>query len=127
VEWKERVFVHPTVPNAELLSRIAEHDIGLALETDQIPSRDLTVTNKLFQYMQAGIAVIATSTPGQREIFASAPRIGALGANGNAGELASAIEHLVADPARLAAAKTASLEAAREMYCWERQAGTVVE
>src|SRR5262249_27463430 len=49
--WRERIYIHPTVPNAELLSRIAEHDVGLALETASIRSRDLTITNKLFQYL----------------------------------------------------------------------------
>ncbi len=50
--WRDRLFIHSTVPNAELLSRIAEHDIGLALECTDIPSRNLTITNKLGQYLQ---------------------------------------------------------------------------
>ena len=45
-EQREQLIVHATVPNGELLSRIAEHDIGLALESRDCPSRDLTVTNK---------------------------------------------------------------------------------
>jgi glycosyltransferase involved in cell wall biosynthesis len=52
--FRERVTVLPPVSNAELLSRIAEHDIGLALESAKIESRDLCVSNKIFQYLQAG-------------------------------------------------------------------------
>jgi len=42
-----------------LLSRIAEHDIGFAGEMKHCRSRDLTVTNKILQYLLAGIAVVA--------------------------------------------------------------------
>ena len=71
--WRDRVFIHPTVSNEELLSRIAEHDIGLALEIPYCRNKELTVSNKLFQYLQAGLAVIATDTAGQREVFARRP------------------------------------------------------
>ncbi|HEY9647064.1 MAG TPA: glycosyltransferase, partial [Chroococcidiopsis sp.] len=77
-EWRSRLFIHPTVPNGELPARIAEHDIGLALELTDPPSRNLTVTNKLFQYLQAGLAVIATDTAGQREILSQCPAAGRL-------------------------------------------------
>jgi len=45
--------------------------IGLALEESAIPCRDMTVTNKVFQYMQAGLGIFATSTKGQREVLDS--------------------------------------------------------
>ncbi|PON16127.1 hypothetical protein C2W62_20105, partial [Candidatus Entotheonella serta] len=66
------MVVHTTLPNRELLSRIAEHDIGLALEQCDCPSRDLTITNKLFQYLLGGLALIATQTQGQAEAIAKA-------------------------------------------------------
>ena len=44
------MFVHPVVHNDELLSRIAEHDIGFAGEMKYCQSRDLTVTNKIFTF-----------------------------------------------------------------------------
>jgi glycosyltransferase involved in cell wall biosynthesis len=64
---RQRLTVHGLVENEELLSRIAEHDIGYAGELQEPPSRDLTITNKLFQYLQAGLAVVASDTAGQRE------------------------------------------------------------
>ena len=44
---RERVFIHDTVPNAALLSRISEHDIGLALETSTRASRNLSITKSV--------------------------------------------------------------------------------
>jgi glycosyltransferase involved in cell wall biosynthesis len=64
---KERVKVHRQVENEELPSRIAEHDIGFAGELPEPLSRNLTITNKFFQYLQAGLAVVASDTAGQIE------------------------------------------------------------
>jgi len=54
------------VDGDDLLSRIAEHDIGFAGEMPHCRSRDLTVTNKILQYLLAGLAVVASGTAGQR-------------------------------------------------------------
>lgn len=119
--WKERVFIHPTVSNSELLSRIAEHDVGLALEVNNIPSRNLTVTNKLFQYLQAGLAVIATDTAGQREILTQCPDVGNLIASDDTHALAQAVESLISNQEKLSRAKLAAKKFADETFCWERQ------
>ncbi len=126
-DWRDRIFIHPTVPNGELLSRIAEHDIGLALEYTDIPSRNLTVTNKLFQYLQAGLAVIATDTAGQREIFSQEPAIGRLIPNNDPVALAQVLKDLLCDSEKLAAAKAASLQAAKERFCWEEQTKVLLQ
>jgi glycosyltransferase involved in cell wall biosynthesis len=119
--WRERVYIHTTVPNAELLSRIAEHDIGLALEIPHCLSRQYTISNKLFQYLQAGLAVIATDTVGQREILSQYPEVGSLIPCQNPQALAIAIEDLLANPQKLIQAKTAAMEAAYNNLCWESQ------
>lgn len=120
--WRQRVFIHSTVPNAELLSRIAEHDIGLALESPYCRNKQLTISNKLFQYLPAGLAVIATDTAGQREVFTRYPEIGALIPADDPRALAQAIEELLMnDRTKLSIARAAALKAAEEEFCWERQ------
>jgi glycosyltransferase involved in cell wall biosynthesis len=126
-EWRDRLFIHPTVPNAELVARIAEHDIGLALERTDIPSRNLTVTNKLFQYLQAGLAVIATDTVGQQEILSQQPASSRLIPNNDPVALAQALKDLLCDSEKLTAAKAASLQAAKEQFCWEKQAEILLQ
>jgi glycosyltransferase involved in cell wall biosynthesis len=120
-EWRSRLFIHPTVSNDELPACIAQHDIGLALEQSDPPSRNLTITNKLFQYMQAGLAIIATDTAGQREVFAQCPTIGRLIAADDANALAQAIESLVLHPSTLQAAQAAALQAAQTHFDWATQ------
>lgn len=121
-QWRNRIFIHSTVPNAELLSRISEHDIGLGLEVPHCLNRQFTITNKLFQYLQAGLAVIATNTAGQREVFAQAPGIGQLISSNDHIALAQSLNTLLNDPKKLNTAKANSLEAAQNLFSWEQQA-----
>lgn len=124
--WRERVFFHPVVPNEQLLSRIAEHDIGVSLDPCIPPSRDVTVTNKLLQYMQGGLAIVASSTSGQREVAAMAPAAIDLYRPGDAPGLARSLSNLLSDRGALADAKRASIEAARTFFCWEKASPLLV-
>ena len=123
---RARVTLLPLVSGAELLSRIAEHDVGLALETNSIPSRDLSISNKLFQYLQAGLAVIATNTRGQREVLQPCGEAATLLPQSSARLLAEKIDLFAAQPELLAQARPAALRAAKA-FCWERQKETLVQ
>ncbi|OUC11905.1 MAG: glycosyl transferase family 1 [Alkalinema sp. CACIAM 70d] len=124
--WHDRLLIHETVANSVLPWRIAEHDIGLALETTTIPSRNLTVTNKLFQYLQAGLAVIATDTAGQREVLQAHPQAGQLIPSDDPIALAQAINTWAQQPEQLAIAKRAAIQAGRAID-WETQAPKLVQ
>jgi glycosyltransferase involved in cell wall biosynthesis len=123
--WKALVHVHPLVANDELPSRIAEHDIGLALEQRTPPNHDLTVSNKLFQYMQAGLGIVASDTQGQREIAAGAVGIRVYPC-GDARALAQAIDAWAADPAALGRARDSNRHAAATRFSWEAIAPALV-
>jgi glycosyltransferase involved in cell wall biosynthesis len=125
-ECRERVAVLPLVPSHELLSRIAEHDIGFALESPEIPSRDLCASNKLFHYLQAGLAVIATDTQGQAEVLRQCGEAGVLLPETTSPALARAINRYLSDPALLARAKRAALAAAEDILAWEHQKEKIV-
>jgi glycosyltransferase involved in cell wall biosynthesis len=124
--WRQRVVIHDVVSNAELLSRISEHDIGLATEIPGIRNKDLTVSNKILHYLLAGLAVVATETAGQREVAAQAPGGILLYQSGNAGALAALLNRLLASRDALAMAKRRSLDAAERTFCWEVQENTLL-
>jgi hypothetical protein len=119
--WRGRIMVHGLVSNAELLSRIAEHDIGFAGEIPIIRSRDLTVTNKILYYLLAGIAVVASETAGQREVAAQSLGSVFLYTSGDASNLATRLNVLLGSADELKHAKSSALEAAQRTFCWERQ------
>jgi glycosyltransferase involved in cell wall biosynthesis len=125
--WRGRIRVHGLVSNAELLSRIAEHDIGFAGETPLIRSRDLTVTNKILYYLRAGLAVVASETAGQREVAGQAPGGVLLYPSGDASALAARLDVLLGSADILSQAKAAALDAAERTFCWERQEEALLE
>ncbi len=118
--WRQRIVLHPTVHNSELLPRIASHDIGLALESGATRGRDLTVAKKTFHYMLAGLAVVASDTTGHQEIADSTLGAIKLVPPDNPGALAAAIDSWLAFPEHLKLARKAAVRATKELYCWER-------
>ena len=123
---KTSLHFHGPVRPVELLSRAAEHDIGLALETDETLNRRLAVTNKQFLYLIAGIAIAASDIPGQRSIMETCPAAGVMYRPGDFRQLAAQLQMWIKDPGKLTAAKTASLEAARTRWNWEHESEQLV-
>jgi glycosyltransferase involved in cell wall biosynthesis len=126
-EWRGRIIAHELVPNAELLSRIAEHDIGFAGETPLIRNKDLTVSNKILHYLLAGLAVVASETAGHREVAEQAPCAVFLYPSGDAAALAARLNSLLESADTLRQAKAAALDAAERRFCWERQEKALLE
>lgn len=124
--WRARVHVHPIVSNDELLSRIAEHDIGLSLDPQAPQNRNVTVTNKILQYAQAGLAIVASSTLGHREVASQIPDGVSLYTPGRPEALAQRLNDLLGSADGLARAKRATLLAAQEIFCWEKMAPRMV-
>lgn len=113
------LFFHQTVPETELAAKIAGFDIGLAIELMAPPSRNYTVTNKFFQYLQSGLPVIATETEGQKEVFNKFKPGFMLPQKPNATQV-KALAAWLNDPSALQeAAKVA--KAAALVYSWENE------
>jgi len=126
--WRQRVFIHPLVSNAELLSRIAEHDIGFAGEQKNISrNRDLTVTNKILHYLLGGLAVLASDTAGQKETAAKASGAVRVYRSGDAASLAQELNALLGSTELLRTSKTAALATAEKEFCWELQTPVLVQ
>jgi glycosyltransferase involved in cell wall biosynthesis len=127
VQRRADVTLLPLVPPAELPAVIARHDIGLALEDPAIPSRDLTITNKILQYLNAGLAVVASETAGQREVLARSPDAGVMAVTSSPAVFAATLDSLLAGSAALQTRQRAARRLAEETYCWEREAPRLVQ
>lgn len=113
------VFFHAPVPAGELAGKIADFDIGLALEETHPRSRDLTITNKFFQYIQSGLPVIATATSGQVEIF-SKHKPGFLVDDYDSPGLLKRLESWLQNTAELKSARDSGIALAHE-YCGNKE------
>lgn len=111
----------PLVTPEQLPDKLAEFDIGLALEPRWPLNRNITITNKILQYLNAGLAVIATDTAGQKEVMAAAPDCGLLITAHETTEYAQKLDALLGDHARLRTTQLAARAAAEREFCWERE------
>jgi glycosyltransferase involved in cell wall biosynthesis len=60
---QDRVAFLPSVPLEELLAHTAEADVGVTLLQDTCENHRLALPNKLFEYIAAGIPVVASALP----------------------------------------------------------------
>jgi hypothetical protein len=127
ISLRHKIFLHDLVPNEDLAERIAEHDIGFAGEVATIRSRDLTATNKIFQYLQSGLAVVASDTAGQREVAALAGAAVRTYRGGDCNDLRCVLEEWLHSPENLRAAKVTAGNVAAEQLNWDKEKGRFIE
>lgn len=96
-----RVQIKPPFAPGEAVKEAALHDVGLCLERGGIRNHELTVSNKLFDYMMAGLAVVVSDLPGLAAVVREAG-VGGLFRPGDVESLASVVKDLYMDRDRLA-------------------------
>lgn len=124
---RSRVCIEPIVPPEQLSCVVAKCDIGLAPEPPSCGNKALTIANKIFQYMQCGLSVVASDTPGQREILTAFPQGGCLYSSGDACSLADILNYWLNDPGRLKASKQTVASEANQRFAYERQAKILLD
>ena len=121
-----RLNVHGLVENGELLSRIAEHDIGFCGEPKEPANKNVTISNKLFQYLQAGLAVVASNTAGQKEAASEAGGGVGIYPSGDTDELKRILHSLIGKPGNMAEGREQAWNAGARL-CWENERTKLVE
>jgi glycosyltransferase involved in cell wall biosynthesis len=114
------VFHSPIGPD-EIIRFASKFDIGLAMEHPTPYNRDICLTNKIFTYMQAGLAVIASNTIAQRALMGQYPETGKIYKSGNIQSLANAISNYADNRNELYSARKASYDIACEKLNWEKE------
>lgn len=114
-----RMFLLPQIDHDLLIESMEGFDVGLALERVDRLGVALTVANKIFSYMLAGLAVAATDTPGQREVMDRLGDSGFVYPPGETHLLSEGLQEWFDDREKLLDAKMSSWISAREKYCWD--------
>lgn len=115
----KQLFFHDQVDHENLIREMDVFDVGLALERPENANYSRTVTNKVFSYLLAGLAIAATDTPGQREILDQIPSAGFVYPAHNPRALADALQVWLVDHNALRAAQQAAWDVARQRFCWD--------
>lgn len=120
----DRVTFVEAVPMVELVPRAAEHEVGL-LPFENRFGYHLALPNKLFEYMAAGLAILATDLPELTRVIdeSGCGRT----CDGSVERLAEAIEAMAADRSLVAEQRRRSHEAAVRRYNWPAQEHTLLE
>jgi glycosyltransferase involved in cell wall biosynthesis len=124
---RSRVNIEPKVPPDELSSAVAKNDIGLAPEQPSCRNKVLTVSNKMFQYLQSGLLVAASDTLGQREVLNAFPQGGRLYFPGDPDSLARVLNSWLLDPLQIRGSKDLVSREANERFGYELQAQRLLE
>jgi glycosyltransferase involved in cell wall biosynthesis len=121
---ENRVYFIPTVSLADLPSYTASADIGVQPIENTCLNHLSTDSNKLFEYMMAGLPVVASSLPEIRTLV-SEHELGLLVEPGSISELAFAICRLVGnDDLRHKFEKNAAI--ASQHLNWDEQEGALL-
>lgn len=121
----QRVRFIPTVPLAELPSYTASADIGVQPIENTCLNHFTTDSNKLFEYVQAGLAVVASDLPEIRRVVVEHD-LGLLVPPGDTEALASALRRLVED-VQLRGHYAACSRKAAAILNWESQEHLLLE
>lgn len=111
----ERVHLLPPVPADQVVRHLAGADIGL-IPIKRFPSHDVALTNKLFEYLHAGLPVVVSDCTAQKQ-FVRQEDIGAVHVTEDAEDLALAVLTVLDDLDRYR--ERARRPGLRRQYSWQ--------
>jgi glycosyltransferase involved in cell wall biosynthesis len=119
----DRLRLLPMAPPEEMVRLAAAYDLGLSLETNATENRRLCLTNKIFTYLLAGVPVLLSDTPAQRQLAPELGEAAALVPLSDPLAVATAVDRLAG---RLDQARAEALRLGRERYNWEVEKGALL-
>lgn len=114
-----KVVVHLPVPPDDLIQIAAEYDVGLALEPGRDANNKMALSNKIFVYLLAGNAVVATATKAQRLLMADIPDVGFCYEPGDVDALARCLKRWYEDRNALDRARRQAWDWGSRRYNWD--------
>jgi glycosyltransferase involved in cell wall biosynthesis len=122
----ERVTVLDAVPPGGVLEGLRGFDVGVIFDRPLTRNSELSLPNKLFEYLMAGLAVVVPRLPGLARLVEE-DGVGLTFEPGEPRSLGAALETLAADRQRLADLRASARRAAVERYNAEAQAERLAE
>jgi glycosyltransferase involved in cell wall biosynthesis len=122
---KGRVFFHAAVPQGALLGLTAAAEAGVIPYQSTCLNNHYCTPNKLFEFIAAGLPILATDLPEIRRIV-EGHGIGLVGDTSSPRKLAALMDDFFSDTQRLAAWK-ARAAVARQSICWEQEEKKLAE
>jgi glycosyltransferase involved in cell wall biosynthesis len=125
-EGADSIVFMDRVPYDELLDYTAGADIGLLPIEEICLHYELCMPNKLFEYLMAGLPVLAPDNPWMREVVAK-NAVGVLCDTGKPESVAGAINSIIGNPEKYAKMASNARRAAEEKFNWELESRKLVD
>lgn len=114
----DKICIVPPADPYAIVDSLRFYDIGLMGELPEEDNQLLTSSNKLFDYLNAGLAVIAPDLPGLNETVKE-KKVGLIYEPGNIDDLAKKIDFLVNNPEELNKYKSQAIDISKKELYWE--------
>lgn len=118
---KPKIFFHQQINPDQLPIFAAQFDVGLALEPGFCINNNAALSNKIFTYLQAGLAIAASDTLAQKQFISENPDLGFCYEKRNGQQLAAVLKRFLDEPDLLQKTKLAAFQAARNELNWETE------
>ena len=119
LQLENKVIFKTKMPFEELRQYTCNSDLGLAIDKDTNLNYHFSLPNKLFDYIHAGIPVLASDLPELKKIINDYD-IGYFLQNHDPKNIAATIEYIFENAERYKMLKS-NTEKAREELCWENE------
>ncbi len=113
-------FHSPVSPN-EIIPLGAQFDIGLALEPGFNTNNRIALSNKLFSYLQSGLAIIATETEAQNNFLKANPGIGRTYKPGDVDGLKAILTEWQENPVSVDEMRQNSMNLGNDQFNWQTE------
>jgi glycosyltransferase involved in cell wall biosynthesis len=122
---KEKVLFRKKVPFEELWNYTSHADLGISLDKDTNINYKYSLPNKIFDFVHAGVPVLASDLVEIRKIFSSYD-IGQLIERHDPKHIAEKIDIMLNDPAKRKNWMENAVRASKEL-CWQNEEGTLLK
>ncbi|UOE48328.1 hypothetical protein MTO98_28365 [Mucilaginibacter sp. SMC90] len=123
----DQLWFHEPVAADEIFNFANQFDIGVATETGIPLNRDICLTNKIFTYIQCGLAMIASDTQAQTLFVEQYPTAGKLYQKSNLQSLTDCINFYLQNPDVLYQTRLENYRLGQTELNWETESHVFLE